>query len=103
MDKKVILGNPTNVHLDEYDIDGLTVNQFIAKLTEIAASNDGDKLKFSWDQHDKWDARFSLELKEERLETDDEYHSRIAHEKIEKSRAEDYERTLYNKLRKKYE
>lgn len=103
MNKIKVLGRPVTARLDESDLDGKSINEVIAMLQDIANSNDGDALKFKWDVHDKWDDVYSLELMEYRLETDDEYHVRIAAEKIQKERSEEYDRRMFERLRAKYE
>lgn len=117
MSKKKLI---TEVLIKQVDFDGRTFTNFKYLLTEVEQKF-SDYKNFRFDPDWDYDNNKYIDIIADRLETDEEYNTRIEHEKeIEKEKIrkiqqieknnkkraiekEENERKLYEQLKKKYE
>lgn len=85
---------------DRVDLDDMTLEDAIAKLTEISM-HFGNKATINFSRNWEWDTRFFAECT--RQETDEEYVLRLYNEKRQAENIAAEEARIYKQLKAKFE
>jgi hypothetical protein len=85
-----------------YDLDGKTLAEAAKYLAELAEEY-GAEAVLDWGQHDGYSESYSYEIRTTRLETDNEYETRLADEKRMKDFREQRDQAEYVRLKAIFE